>query len=41
MPHPALRHLVARYDGYTEHNVTLGVHRGLPSRHLTLIHQFG
>jgi hypothetical protein len=37
MPHPALRHLVARYIGYTQHNVTLSVHRGLPSRYVTLI----
>ncbi|WP_158893163.1 helix-turn-helix domain-containing protein [Amycolatopsis anabasis] len=36
-PHPALRHLVARYIGYAQRDVTLGVHRGLPSRHVTLI----
>jgi AraC-like DNA-binding protein len=36
-PHPVLRRLVARYIGYIQHNVTLDVHRGLPSRHLTLI----
>jgi AraC-like DNA-binding protein len=36
-PHPVLRPLVARYIGYTQHNVTLDVHRGLPSRHVTLI----
>ena len=36
-PHPVLRPLVARYVGYTQHNVTLDVHRGLPSRHVTLI----
>lgn len=36
-PHPALRHLVRRYVGYTQHQVSLPVHRGLPSRSLTLI----
>lgn len=36
-PHPGLRRLVSRYIGYTQHDVTLGVHRGLPSRHVTLI----
>jgi AraC-like DNA-binding protein len=36
-PHPALRALVGRYIGYRQHAVTLEVHRGLPSRHLTLI----
>jgi AraC-like DNA-binding protein len=36
-PHPSLRHLVARYLGYTQHDVTLDIHRGLPSRYLTLI----
>ncbi|UJW36013.1 helix-turn-helix domain-containing protein [Saccharothrix sp. AJ9571] len=36
-PHPALRQAVRRYVGYTQHGVTLPVHRGLPSRSVTLI----
>jgi AraC-like DNA-binding protein len=36
-PHPVVRPWVARYIGYTQRDVTLGVHRGLPSRHVTLI----
>jgi AraC-like DNA-binding protein len=36
-PHPALRPFVRRYIGYTQHDVTLPVHRGLPSRSITLI----
>jgi AraC-like DNA-binding protein len=36
-PHPALRALVGRYVGYRQRGVTLPVHRGLPSQHLTLI----
>jgi AraC-like DNA-binding protein len=36
-PHPAVRPWVERYVGYVQHDVTLGVHRGLPSRHVTLI----
>ncbi len=36
-PHPALRGLVARYIGYRQENVPHGVHRGLPSRYLTLV----
>jgi len=36
-PHPALRALVSRYIGYRQHGVLLEVHRGLPSRHVTLI----
>jgi AraC-like DNA-binding protein len=36
-PHPALRGLVARYIGYAQQGVTLEIHRGLPSRHVTLI----
>ncbi|GAB3398511.1 helix-turn-helix domain-containing protein [Amycolatopsis echigonensis] len=36
-PHPVLRGLVTRYVGYAQENVTLEVHRGLPSRHLTLV----
>ncbi|AXB44235.1 helix-turn-helix domain-containing protein [Amycolatopsis albispora] len=37
LPHPALRQLVRRYIGYTQHGVTLAVHRGLPSRSVTLV----
>lgn len=37
LPHPALRGLVTRYIGYSQDDVTLAVHRGLPSRHVTLI----
>lgn len=36
-PHPMLRPLVARYVGYQQYDVTLAVHRGLPSRHVTMI----
>ncbi|WP_033294856.1 helix-turn-helix domain-containing protein [Amycolatopsis jejuensis] len=36
-PHPVLRGLVTRYIGYAQENVTLEVHRGLPSRHVTLV----
>lgn len=36
-PHPALRPLITRYIGYRQDEVTLEVHRGLPSRHVTLI----
>ncbi|TCP49187.1 AraC family transcriptional regulator [Tamaricihabitans halophyticus] len=36
-PHPALRHLVHRYIGYHQDNIPLSVHRGLPSRYLTLV----
>jgi AraC-like DNA-binding protein len=36
-PHPALRRLVRRYFGYTQRAVSLAVHRGLPSRSITLI----
>lgn len=36
-PHPALRPFVRRYVGFTQHDVTLAVHRGLPSRSITLI----
>jgi AraC-like DNA-binding protein len=36
-PHPAVRPLVTRYIGYAQDEVTLAVHRGLPSRHVTLI----
>lgn len=36
-PHPVLRGLVARYVGYAQRDVSLGVHRGLPSRYVTLV----
>ncbi len=36
-PHPVLQPLVSRYIGYEQHDVALSVHRGLPSRHVTLI----
>lgn len=36
-PHPVVRPLVARYVGYAQDEVTLAVHRGLPSRHVTLV----
>jgi len=36
-PHPVLQPLVNRYIGYEQHDVSLSVHRGLPSRHVTLI----
>ncbi|TNC24288.1 helix-turn-helix domain-containing protein [Amycolatopsis alkalitolerans] len=36
-PHPGLRQLVSRYLGYAQDDVPLGLHRGLPSRHVTLI----
>ncbi|MBB4685250.1 helix-turn-helix domain-containing protein [Amycolatopsis jiangsuensis] len=36
-PHPVLRPLVSRYIGYAQDDVTLAVHRGLPSRHVTLV----
>lgn len=36
-PHPALQLLVGRYLGYEQDDVTLPVHRGLPSRYVTLI----
>ena len=32
-----LRGLVTRYIGYAQEDVTLAVHRGLPSRHVTLV----
>ncbi len=35
--HPALRAYVRRYVGYTQDNVTLPVHRGLPGRSITFI----
>lgn len=36
-PHPVLRPLITRYIGYRQHDVPLRLHRGLPSRHVTLI----
>lgn len=36
-PHPVLQPLVSRYIGYEQDDVALSVHRGLPSRHVTLI----
>ncbi|WP_205661069.1 helix-turn-helix domain-containing protein [Amycolatopsis vastitatis] len=36
-PHPVVRPLVTRYVGYAQDDVTLTVHRGLPSRHVTLV----
>ncbi|WP_245805248.1 helix-turn-helix domain-containing protein [Amycolatopsis australiensis] len=36
-PHPVVRPLVTRYVGYAQESVTLPVHRGLPSRHVTLV----
>ncbi len=36
-PHPVVRPLVTRYVGYAQEDVTLAVHRGLPSRHVTLV----
>ncbi|WP_216208721.1 AraC family transcriptional regulator [Amycolatopsis aidingensis] len=36
-PHPSLRRLVTRYIGYRQHAAGLPVHRGLPSRHVTLV----
>jgi AraC-like DNA-binding protein len=36
-PHPVVRPMVTRYVGYAQDDVTLAVHRGLPSRHVTLV----
>lgn len=36
-PHLALRGLVSRYIGYRQHGVTMELHRGLPSEHVTFI----
>lgn len=36
-PHPVVRPLVTRYVGYAQEGVTLAVHRGLPSRYVTLV----
>lgn len=36
-PHPELRPFVAGYVGYRQHAVGPAVHRGLPSRHVTLV----
>ncbi|EHR49668.1 hypothetical protein SacmaDRAFT_1389 [Saccharomonospora marina XMU15] len=35
-PHPALRPIVVRYLGYARHEAAPALHRGLPSRHVTL-----
>jgi AraC-like DNA-binding protein len=36
-PHPAVLPLVSKYIGYEQTDVNLSVHRGLPSRHVTVI----
>ncbi|MQA10350.1 MAG: helix-turn-helix domain-containing protein [Pseudonocardiaceae bacterium] len=36
-PSPRLRHLVHQFIGYYQRNVPITVHRGLPSRHITLV----
>jgi len=36
-PHPALRGLVSRYVGYRQDGITMPLHRGLPSEHVTFI----
>lgn len=36
-PHPSVRWLASSYIGYRQHGLTLPVHRGLPSRHITLV----
>ncbi|RZS34712.1 AraC family transcriptional regulator [Herbihabitans rhizosphaerae] len=36
-PHPALRGIAARYIGYRQHDGVPEIHRGLPSRHVTLV----
>ncbi len=36
-PHPVVQPLFSRYIGYEQHDVGLPVHRGLPSRHVTVI----
>ena len=36
-PRAQLAHLVARYTGYRLEGAQPGVHRGLPSRHMTFI----
>jgi AraC-like DNA-binding protein len=36
-PHLALRGLVSRYGGYRQHGITMPLHRGLPSEHVTFI----
>ena len=33
--------MITRYIGYTQHDCTLGLHRGLPSRHVTLVISLG
>jgi len=41
LPAPALRPFVERYTGYRLADFPPGIHRGLPSRHLTLIASIG
>ncbi|MDQ4058129.1 MAG: AraC family transcriptional regulator, partial [Actinomycetota bacterium] len=41
LPVPALRPLVERYFGYRLEGFPAGIHRGLPSRHLTFIISLG
>jgi AraC-like DNA-binding protein len=41
LPAPALRPFVERYQGYRLADFPPGIHRGLPSRHLTLIASIG
>jgi hypothetical protein len=36
-PHPVVQPTVNRYIGYDQNDVNLPVHRGLPSRHVTMI----
>ncbi|MCU1450623.1 MAG: AraC family transcriptional regulator, partial [Acidimicrobiales bacterium] len=39
-PHPALRPFIERYRGYRMQGFPAGVHKGVPSRHLTFIISF-
>ena len=41
LPAPALRPFVERYAGYRLTDFPPGIHRGLPSRHMTLIVSIG
>lgn len=41
LPAPGLRHLIDGYLGYRMSGLSPGLHRGLPSRHLTLIVSIG
>ena len=36
-PHPVVRPYIRRYIGYEQSDVGLAVHRGLPSRHVTVV----